>query len=858
MRARLAVQLGLGLIFIGLGHYHAAFTREQYPLDGPVYYALGALCLFFAWRTVRREQNAVWGALVDLWREAIRVARELWREALDGARRALPFISLRALVLSVLALNIVAALGLWLFPVIAWMWAILWGLSIVALIAFLVPRAAFTRPIGNAAIPTAAASTGRVYTEAIAPAAARVSTLWLTVSIGLVLLGELMIVTGARPTSGSTMLVQAIDEALQLRLIGDGLSIWLGVIVLLGGAIGFAVVTRHATLSVEPQYTIVEARQLAGQPQRRMTRWAFLAFGGMVLWLLALRAIAQGQSGVMVWLIALGVLGLCWWQIDRVRGVPLAVKIDRREGLWLIAALAIMLIVFSFQLGNIPASIWGDEGAFFTTARDAAHGTPLELFGFGAYYQPALPALAQSAVMSVFGFTVAGWRLASVLAIWLAALPLYFLVRGTLGQRPAWLTLIFYTVSPYVLTYARMGYDAAFAVLPVVLALTLAWLAVRRDSRFYAFLAGGAAGLGFFVPSGARIAPMLVLLWLVWWWVARRVRGRAIGHVLLAAVVGIVIVAAPTIVYGTTQAPEAFAAKQFESAFNNIFYARDFYPVDQLTAWQEPITIGSQQIFYEPSIYAALIARGIIRSALAFHLSTLATENYLIAALAEPFSVLLVLGLMWCLVRFRRPHYVLWPLWLLLGGFLTSALSAYPPRATLLLPIVPALAALSALGLTALIDVVGALLPGVTDRVKVYVFVGAAVLLAVLGLRAYFIEMPRHFPPDVDNVVFWEAQNMPRGSDVILIRPDDTAADYVPWGVQNFDLGVNYHLAEKANLPEADWPGWCPTGVCRFVYTAADRDWVEPYLAQAFRPTALREILNADGLPQVYVYEVKE
>ena len=108
-RTRLAAQLGLGLIFVGLGHYHVANTREQYPLDGLVYYAVGALCFFFAWRTAQREQNAVWGALLELWREAVRVTRELWREALGGTRQALPFISMRALVAAVLALNIVAA-----------------------------------------------------------------------------------------------------------------------------------------------------------------------------------------------------------------------------------------------------------------------------------------------------------------------------------------------------------------------------------------------------------------------------------------------------------------------------------------------------------------------------------------------------------------------------------------------------------------------------------------------------------------------------------------------------------------------------------------------------------------------------
>jgi hypothetical protein len=31
-------------------------------------------------------------------------------------------------------------------------------------------------------------------------------------------------------------------------------------------------------------------------------------------------------------------------------------------------------------------------------------------------------------------------------------------------------------------------------------------------------------------------------------------------------------------------------------------------------------------------------------------------------------------------------------------------------------------------------------------------------------------------------------------------------------GLQQFDLGVNYHLIKKADLPAANWNGLCSTG----------------------------------------------
>jgi hypothetical protein len=132
--------------------------------------------------------------------------------------------------------------------------------------------------------------------------------------------------------------------------------------------------------------------------------------------------------------------------------------------------------------------------------------------------------------------------------------------------------------------------------------------------------------------------------------------------------------------------------------------------------------------------------------------------------------------------------------------------------------------------------------------------IGATLLLALLGLREYFIEMPQHFPPDLDNAVFWEAQALKPGADITLIQPDGVPDNYMPWGLQQFDLGVNYHLIKKADLPAADWNGLCATGKCRFVYVSADRDGVYPYLAQAFGERVPAEIRGADGMAQLYVY----
>jgi 4-amino-4-deoxy-L-arabinose transferase-like glycosyltransferase len=849
-RIVIGLQLGLGLLFVGLGHYNLALFRTEYPLDGLVYYGAAVVCFVLAWRTAQHEKNAVWSALRELWRSAWHEIREALLEAGRSWRQALPYISTRLIVVVVVIVNVVAAALAWLFPAASWLWGVAWGCTLVALIVYLLPRSLFQK-----STRIAPSRVTRTYAEPAIDTGARVNPIGWIISIGFVLLGQVLLMLSSQAEATTSPIAQQINDLLQLDLRGDTALILFGVMALIVGTVLFAVVTRRAALSDYQPLSIVEA----GGNQRQ-TPWLLpaVAIGGLVIWLLALKSASgdpTGQAGTWPWLIALGVMAACWWRIDRMRGVHLGVRIDRREAVVLALALIAILAIFSFQLGEIPNSVWGDEGAFYSTARDVSQGVfPLGVFGLGTYAQPAFPALFQSVVIKLLGQTLIAWRLSSVIAMWLAALPLYFLVRATLGKRTAWIALAFFAVSPYVLTYARLGYDAAQAIWPVVLALAWAWLAVQRDSRLYAFLAGVAAGFSFFTPASARIAVVLVPVWLIWMWIARRVSGtNAIGRQLAAVALGLLITATPPIVSGSANQPEVYLGKQFESSFNNVFYARDFFPEDQLFEWNGPIDAGQQQLFYEPQIYAPLIARGVIRTALAFHLPSVVRDNFLVGSLADPFGVLYLFGLAWCCARFRRFGYAIWPIWLLLGGFLTSALSTFPPRAVFMLPIVPALVTLGALGLTASVDVLAQVIGNVPERIKSYGLIGVTLVLALLGLRAYFVEMPQHFPPDLENAVFWEAKSAPSGTDLTLIQPDGLPDNYVPWGLQQFDLGVSYHLVKKADLPTTDWRGLCTNG-CRFVYVSADRDGVYPYLAQTFGEREPKEIRDADGSPQLYVY----
>jgi hypothetical protein len=97
---------------------------------------------------------------------------------------------------------------------------------------------------------------------------------------------------------------------------------------------------------------------------------------------------------------------------------------------------------------------------------------------------------------------------------------------------------------------------------------------------------------------------------------------------------------------------------------------------------------------------------------------------------------------------------------------------------------------------------------------------------------------------------------MPRGADIVLIQPDGMPENFMPWGVSQFDTGVKFHLLKKDNLAVADWNALCP-GLCRVFVAAADRDEVRPMLAQVFGNQNPLEYINAEGLPQAYLFVVR-
>jgi len=832
---RLVAAIGLA----GLGHYFVAFQRELYPIDGYVYYAAAAILFVWVLRSARGLPQSDWSAVRDPLVQVVSALRRL----------IAAFFHIRfgpTLVISLIVLNLIAAL----LAVVVGSWIALigWGLSIVWLAVTVWPRP--QRAPSPEVIPPVHAA----LVEMEEGAAAKPRLPLMIAAVLMIVLGQLVL-SGDQTGGVFGGLGDSLAERLRLQLPGGG-SALVGLGVLALGTIVFGVATRGMKQSDRPALSVevrLDRRKGWGGA------WLGVAVIGFGLWLMVLRAIADGASGfgpLALWIAALALIGAVWHKIDLDRGVRFGILVARREAAALAGLMIAALVIGLFQLDRLPASIWGDEGAYWTLTRDTASGlVPFNVFGLGTYSYPFGGSVYQALWVSVFGPTIFAWRVGQVSALVASMLPLYFLARSLLGRRVAVVSLAFFATAPIGLAYARTGYLFALAILPVTAGVALIVAALRRDSRLFAFLAGVANGIGFMLVPSAQFGVALCVLTLIGFAAARMTHGRSLLRLALSYTSAGVVAIAPALVFGLVREPAAYLDKLFQTSMINTAFADTVIGRDELLAQASFFTTRDSQLFFEPSMYAGLAVRGWARTLIGLHRATF-YEHYVVGPLAGPLTLLYLIGLGWCLARLRRPGYGLWPIWLITGTVLLSALQSFPPHVTDMLPMLPALAVLAAIGLVGLLD--GCLRPalrgGLVGQVNRGALIAATIIVSGLGLRAYFFEMPQQYPPSLDMRMFWSAQAMPRGSTVVFVRDEAYPPDFAPWGMQNFDTGVNWQVVEPAALPDTDLRPACAMD-CRVFYTPTYAEVARSYLDPMIGPGTETTYSNQTGDVIGYSYE---
>jgi 4-amino-4-deoxy-L-arabinose transferase-like glycosyltransferase len=605
--------------------------------------------------------------------------------------------------------------------------------------------------------------------------------LWLLLAVVFAVCGQYLL---ARPDAVHVFpWAQPLNSRLRFDLVNLD-NVVLGAPLLLLGSLLFAwggrpIAPKTSAMNETRPLPLVE---LVNKDRRGfgLVGGTLLLLGGMTVLLLDRNA---GWLPVLLWGVALLLLAYFWWRQDRQTAVDLSLQLDKIDGFWLLGLLLLGLIIGTAFLDDIPARLIGDEGSFWEASRAIASGEHRpSFFDLGVYTFPMASTYGQAAVLWLTGQTIWSWRFASVLAGLLAILPLYGLAKDWFGRGTAVLAAFVLITSPYFLAFARVGYNNSQALLPVTLTVYFCSLAIQRGSRFYFWLAGMAAGLGFYTYTAGRLGLVLLLLTMLLLLARRQVTVRSLLRFGLLLGGGWLVMVWPYWLYSVNGPPDIAPYKLWESLFFNVFYGRSLFTDVELFRYADPIQIGHQTLFFQPFVYGKLLLRGLVRSLLVFNGPFFGGEEHFIeTGLAGGLlpGICLAFGLAWSVREWRRWPFAWLLLWFSSAVLLLSVTNTVPPRATHMVVVIPALALFIAAAMWAGVKTFAVSLGSWFKGIHVRRWQWGLLALGVIGLawgayRHYFWPLAQKYPANFEQVVAWTAVRLPSDPAVTLLYLETT------------------------------------------------------------------------------------
>lgn len=672
---------------------------------------------------------------------------------------------------------------------------------------------------------------------------------WLVALLGLALLiaGQVQIANENAPLAPATALGNWLTEQVHLS-IPTIENVLRGLPFLLAGALLLFVSLRG--LKLLPSESPF-AKGIPVTLRNLRSVWPWLAAGTLVLAILLwqINNLIYYHLMVVQWLAALLLFAIAAAIWDRRRQVTLSPGIGRGDVLWMLGLFALSLVVGAYRLQGLPDMLMGDEGSFWTVARDIVQGSfDPPVFASGVYTFPVLSSVGQAWALKLFGVNLWGWRFSSVLAGALAIFPLYLLGRDAANRQVAIASCVALAFSPYFLVFSRLGYNNIQSLFITTLALYWVYIGAQRSSIFYLFLGGCAAGFGFYTYFSARMAIVIAFLFILALWLGRKIKFRSAAWALFVLLIGAAVVTAPYFLYGSIYDARGMGFKTFESVFFNTFNGLQFYSREELTAVAPVFEAGGNELFYNPKIYLVLLVRGLIRTLLIFQKPWLNSEHFIAFPLAGTVGVLFYLvGFGAMLKRIREPRSLLLLAWFVVTIFGLSILNTVPPRHTHMVSGLPLLALLTGMGIHVLASAIATVRQAFSRLKPAFLAVLAAVV-ALGGVYDYFLLMPSRYHPPPDQIISWAALYA-KGETFVFVYSDKSELDMVtPYAITEFRPDASYRalpLEQFLSSPQA-YEG----KKYLFFYMPASARDVEPTLAQIFGDSLIRRYFyNPDGIP---------
>ncbi len=373
----------------------------------------------------------------------------------------------------------------------------------------------------------------------------------------------------------------------------------------------------------------------------------------------------------------------------------------RLETVAVLALWGIAMALRTINLEQIPAILTGDEGAMGVEAVRVLKGQQVNPFSTGWTSHPTLYFYILALFLRLFGQGITALRLASALAGAFTIPITYLLVRHCFNKTVALVSALFLTGYHLHIHYSRLALNNVWAPLAAVLTFLCLWLGLRTRRSWLCALGGIAMGLGQYTYFGARLLPVIVILWLFF---LRVNAGRSDSTVDADRPEG-------------DSQPPIFADNGarlliFWLGFLLTLLPLTWFFLEHWNAFTARIAqvglFGSQGVDPAREGYFAPLATGLFKSLLAFNLVRDRSIFYgpPLPLLHWLSGIFFVFGVAHAIRRWREPGHSLLLIWLLGTVIFGGALMNHPPESPRLLFTAPAVAILVALGLTQLSDLV--------------------------------------------------------------------------------------------------------------------------------------------------------
>jgi 4-amino-4-deoxy-L-arabinose transferase-like glycosyltransferase len=291
---------------------------------------------------------------------------------------------------------------------------------------------------------------------------------------------------------------------------------------------------------------------------------------------------------IPLWIAAVvGALIAAWPRHDP--HVPDELPATRWEVLLLIGLTLLALVLRLVNLRDIPFALHGDETIYAVEARSFNQLALFRPFTTALHGNWGMFYMILGTFMRLFGETVEGIRLHSVLFGTLTIVTTFALARALWGRRSALIAAALMTTYHFHIHFSRSAMANVYDTLFLTLVLGLIWLGWSTQRRRLWLLGALALGLAqCFYVGGRTILLLLAVMGLFWLITDRaRVKAQALNIALAVGVFAVVVV---PIFYFAYLRPDDYMTR-----FNQMLIIRNGW----LEATMQAQQVGAAQVLWQ-------------------------------------------------------------------------------------------------------------------------------------------------------------------------------------------------------------------------------------------------------------------